>query len=364
MRSITGHVDSEDDSWASFSNVRGTSDTDSEGSQGGEGSVSSGGSQGSDEDSDASFGHEDSEDEGSKDSADHISDSIISYLSEEWRPLMEKAQRSIEACMREHMEADDHLSESYAELVKQHITDRVSTLLGRELVEGHGLPDGHWRQEAAAAVAHDLVGDTIANNKPSKRGSFCYYDSTSVSRMLRPYMMGQPVTESQRASVASKIFCDVNGNYLKLLRSAELAAGERLASYPAPAADGPVPWAGAATLLAAKELAVHTIIANDVGDALRCGIKEGGAAVYANSRFCFHMPLQLATPFTNMTDADQITVLSRIEPVAVEVARVVNPAGMLSAARPNPDKVTGKVMAQKVAALLRDMLFQPPAQLR
>jgi hypothetical protein len=167
--------------------------------------VSSGGSQGSDENSDASFGHEDSEDEGSKDRADQISDSIISYLSEEWRPFMKNAQCSIEACMRQHREADDHLFESYAELVKQHITDRVSTLLGRELVEGHGLPDGHWRQEAAAAVAHDLVGDTIANDKPSKR-PFSGHGCKSVSRTLRPYLRDQPVTESQRASVASKIF--------------------------------------------------------------------------------------------------------------------------------------------------------------
>ncbi len=97
-------------------------------------------------------------------------------------------------------------------------------------------------------------------------------------------------------------------------------------------------------MLTAKELVVHTSIATEVGDALRCGIMEGGAAVKAN--------------------ADQNTVLSRIELVALEVARVVIPAGMLSAARPNASKATGKVMAQKVAALLRDMLFQPPAQLR
>jgi hypothetical protein len=334
------------------------------GSQDGEGSVSSGGSQGGYEDSQDGSGYEDSEDEGSKDTADEISDSIISYLGEEWRPLMKEAQCSIESCMHQHREADDHLFESYAELVKQHITDRVSTLLGLELVEGHGLPDGHWRQEAAAAVAHDLVGDTIANDKPSKRPSFQKNGYKSVSFKLRPYLKDQPVTESQSASVASKIFCDVNNNYLELLCAAELAAGERLASYPAPAADAPVPWEGAATLLAAKQLVLHTSIATEVGDALRCGIVGGGAAVKASSRFAFYMPLELATPFTNMTAADQNTVLSRIEPVALEVACVVNPAGMLSAARPDANKATSKVMAQKVAALLRDMLFQPPAQIR
>ncbi len=115
-------------------------------------------------------------------------------------------------------------------------------------------------------------------------------------------------------------------------------------------------------MLAAKELVVHTSIAHEVGDALRCGIMEGGAVVKANSMF--YMPLELATPFTNMTGADQITVLSRIEPVALEVARVVNPAGMLSTAPPNANKATSKVMAQMVAALLRDMLFQPPAEVR
>ncbi len=130
-------------------------------------------------------------------------------------------------------------------------------------------------------------------------------------------------------------------------------------SYPAPAADGPVPWAGAATLLAAKQLVVHTSIAREVGDVLRCGIMEGGNVV--KRRFCFYMPLELATPFTNMTATDQNTVLSRIEPVALEVARAVNPAGMLRAARPNP---TSKVLTQQVTALLRDMLLQPPADIR
>lgn len=231
-QSSTGHEDSEPEaSWASFSDIRGT---------GGLNDIST------DRHSDAhgSDGDEYASDSSSSDIIDPvmgISGGITEFLEQEWPEAMRDAQQAVERCMLQYLrEADDqqdstdnggssvepsYFIESYAALVQQHVKDKVRTML-MALVKKGTLQDGPWRQKAAAAVARDMMGDTIASCRPSKR-PYADYQLT-VSNILRRYLDDKLVTEIQRKTMAVQIFRAIDGSceddYPKLMQAAEIKA--------------------------------------------------------------------------------------------------------------------------------------------
>jgi hypothetical protein len=197
-------------------------------------------------------------------------------------------------------------------------------------------------QAAAEAVAHYLVGGgSVLNDKPSRR---LEVTRAGVAAILEQQLHDQPVTEEQLSAAAEQIFRSTNMGWPALMQEVELAADEQLAS------------SAAGLPLLAKQLCVYDHIASKVQELLLYGVERGASAFYAE--YYIRMPLHLVTSFEKLSAADQLEVRSRIETVAVEVAQVLNPASMFTAAAPEA------AVAREVAALLMSKLFLPPAVLK
>jgi hypothetical protein len=91
-----------------------------------------------------------------------------------------------------------------------------------------------------------------------------------------------------------------------------------------------------------KQHVVHSSVADKLQEILHLAIKDGASAV--KRKYCIPMALDLATPFKELSTADQMEVISRVQPVATELAHLLNllnPNRKITAACPTK-KVSSK----------------------